>query len=486
MSALDLGIILVYLVGCTMLGSRLGRGRGQDLKGYLLGERAIPAWAVMISIVATETSAATFLSVPGLAYRGDMTYLQLAFGFLAARIVVALVLLPAYFQGEIDTAYEVLAARFGGATQKAASILFLVTRTLGSGIRLFLAAKVLEVITRWPLPASILIIGVSTLLYTYLGGLKGVIWADVLQFAVYMLGAFVALIVLARAVPGGWSAILDRANTAGKLRVWDFTTDLTIPFTFWAGLIGGLVLDMGTHGADHMMVQRYLSARSQRAAAGALIASGFVIVAQFALFLVIGAAIWVLYQSAPPPVLPGKDQEFASFIVRVSAPGRARPGDRGRLLGDDEHRLGCSQRFGRLDGQRPDPPALSRSPGGLVSEPLEMAHRRLGPGPDCRGLRRDAADAIGRRECPGHRGVRDGHPARFVPARPFRPRAGQHAAFVGMIVGLIVVTTVAFGTKLAWSWYALVGAGTVCIVGWGVSLLRPVIDKKDIPVGAKS
>ena len=227
-------------------------------------------------------------------------------------------MLPSYFKKQIYTAYQVLELRFGGATQKAASVLFLVTRTLASGLRLFLAAVVLKTITDWSLPVSIVVIGLSTLAYTYFGGIKAVVWIDVLQFAVYLVAAGVALGILLGQVPGGWDEIWRRGSAAHKFRVINFGFDgvampktssrpsrafygmLTQTYTFWAGLIGGLVLDTATHGADQMMVQRYLTARSEKSAGRALIASGFVILAQFALFLAIGVGLWVLYQDQPP------------------------------------------------------------------------------------------------------------------------------------------------------------------------------------------
>ena len=341
MQSLDFAVLILYIVGCTVLGARIGAGSGaKGLKGYFLGEGDIPAWAVMISIVATETSAVTFLSVPGNATKGDMTFLQLAFGYILARYVVTYLLLPAYFKKQIYTAYQVLEIRFGGATQKAAAVLFLVTRTLASGLRMFLAAVVLRAITDWSLPVSIGVIGVSTIAYTFSGGIKAVVWIDVLQFAVYLLAAGVALGILLGEVPGGWSEIWRRGSAAGKFRVINLGFDgvgmpanleqaarafygmLTQTYTFWAGLIGGLVLDTATHGADQMMVQRYLTARSERSAGRALIASGFVILAQFALFLSIGVGLWVLYQDQPPDhVLKRPDEFFPYFIVHYMPVG---------------------------------------------------------------------------------------------------------------------------------------------------------------------
>ena len=226
MQPLDFGVLILYIIGCTVLGARIGSSSGatKGLKGYFLGESDIPAWAVMISIVATETSAVTFLSVPGNATKGDMTFLQLAFGYILARYVVTYLLLPAYFKKQIYTAYQVLELRFGGATQKAAAVLFLVPRTLASGLRLVLAARVLRVMTVWNLPTSVVVLGLATLAYTYLGGIKAVVWIDVFQFAVYLVAAGVALGILLGKVPGGWEEIWRRGSAAHKFRVinWGF------------------------------------------------------------------------------------------------------------------------------------------------------------------------------------------------------------------------------------------------------------------------
>src|SRR5205807_706508 len=193
--------------------------------------------------------------------------------------------------------------RFGGPTRTTASVLFLVTRALGDGLRLFLAATVLQQLTGWPIAFSIVAMGTTTVIYTYIGGMRAGIWTDVVQFTIYILGALVALAVLVGKLPGGWEELIGRAGSAHKFHLLDFSTDPTRPFTFWAGLIGGMFLNTASHGADQMMVQRYLSARSQRQAAGALIASGFVILVQFSLFLFIGVALWVFYQDFPPPGL---------------------------------------------------------------------------------------------------------------------------------------------------------------------------------------
>ncbi len=475
LNLLDYAVIAAYVVGCLVIGARIGAGASaHGLKGYFLGESNIPAWAVMISIVATETSAVTFLSVPGVGYRGDFTFLQLAMGYILARIVVTYVLLPSFFRGEIFTAYQVLQERFGGATQKAASILFLVTRMLASGLRLFLAAKVLQVITGWGMPASIVVIGVATIVYTLFGGIKAVVWIDVIQFAVYLFGAFFALQILVGKIPGGIGAIVEQAQAAGKFRIFNFSTDLTIPYTFWAGVIGGLVLDTATHGVDQMMVQRYLTARSQKQAGGALIVSGFVILAQFALFLFIGVGLWSLYKVEPPTGGMSKDQEFAYFIIHYLPNG---------LLGLVIAAI-FSVTMSTLSG------ALSAS----ASSTINDLYRPIFPQTDerrllilskvltgvwglvvmgvalaaSRGLDQSVIDAALQ-------------VASFVTGillgifllGIWTKNVGQAGAFVGMIAGIALVSYLYFGTKVAYPWYAPVGSSTVVLVGLLTQSLLP-------------
>ena len=393
-----------------------------------------------------------------------------------ARVFISAVLLPLYFRGEIYTAYEVLARRFGGATQRSASLLFLVTRTLASGLRLLLAAKVLEQITGCPLPAAILIIGVCTVGYTLLGGLSGVIWADVLQFFVYLLAALIAIAILNGKIPGGLGEVIHRAGAAGKFRLFNFSTSFSIPYTFWAGMIGAMVLDTGTHGVDQTMVQRYLAARSQRQAAWALVTSGFVVFAQFALFLFLGAALWVFYQVMPPASPPGRDQEFASFIVNYLPVG---------IKGLTIAAI-FSVTMSTVSG------ALSASASSTVND----LYRPLFPGRDDRHLLRVskcltafwgvvqigvALGAIGLQQSIVDNAL---SVAGFVTGillglfllglLTSRERVGAKGRVpVGMVAGLSAVSYVRFGTNVIYPWYALVGSSTVVAVGWLASLALP-------------
>ncbi len=307
----DLAVLVLYMVGITAWGAWLGRGNrgGTD---YFLGSRNLPWWAVMLSVVATETSTLTFLSIPGVAYLGTLAFLQLAIGYLAGRTVVAWVLLPAYYRGELSTAYALLETRFGGGARRYASGVFMLTRLLADSVRLFATAIPLAIITGWSYPASILVIAAATLVYTYFGGIKAVVWVDALQMVLYVAGGLIALALLQGAVDGGWPAILASADSAGKLQVFDFSASPAVAYTFWAGLIGGGFLSMASHGTDQLIVQRLLTCRNVVQSRRALIGSGFAVILQFALFLLVGLGLWVFFEGRD---FARSDEIFARFII---------------------------------------------------------------------------------------------------------------------------------------------------------------------------
>src|SRR5216110_931232 len=297
MRPLDITVIVAYFAAVIVFGLALA-GRQRDATDYFLGHRGLPWWALMLSVVATETSAVTVISVPGIAARGDLTFLQIAFGYLVGRITVARLLLPGYFEGTQDTAYQRLERRFGTAARRTASGIFLVTRALADCVRIFATAIPLAIITYGtPNPSDralalgILAIGVVTLVYTWVGGLRAVVWVDVIQLGVYLLGGIATLIV-ATHLAGGVGAF-GRAWDAGKLVTLDFRPSFTLLYTFWGGLLGGALLAAASHGTDHLIVQRLLAARGLRDAQRALIGSGVFIIAQFALFLLVGTSLWL-------------------------------------------------------------------------------------------------------------------------------------------------------------------------------------------------
>lgn len=316
-TVLDWATVAVYLAAITGLGAWLGRGQttGRD---YFLGARSLPWGAVMLSVVATETSTLTFLSIPGVAYVGDLTFLQLTLGYLVGRIVVAYVLLPAYFRGELMTAYALLEGRFGRPLRRMASATFMVTRLLADSVRLFATAIPLALVTGWPYPVSIAVIAGLTLVYTYTGGIRAVVWTDALQMGLYLVGAVIAILAIHEAVPGGWGQILGSAGAAGKLQIWNLSTSLQVPYTLLAGLVGGGVFSVASHGTDQLIVQRLLACRSEKQSKKALVGSGITVMAQFLLFLMVGVGLWSYYGGQ---AFERSDEVFATFILEGLPPG---------------------------------------------------------------------------------------------------------------------------------------------------------------------
>lgn len=316
-STLDLIVMVGYILGVTAFGTWLGT-RQKDARDYFLADRSIPWWAVCFSVVATETSALTFISVPATAYGSDLWMLQLTIGYIIGRLLVAAVLLPAYFRGELTTAYALLQNRFGLATRRFASIIFMVTRALADSVRIFATAIPIKLITGLPYWQAIVLTGVFTLIYTYFGGLAAVVWVDVVQMFIYIVGGLSALYLLLQIVPGGWDGIVAAATPDDKLRVFHPEGGFASSTWILTGIIGGAFLSMASHGVDHIIVQRLLAAKSLRDARKALITSGFIVFAQFALFLVVGVGLYAFFQAQQ---FTSPDEIFPRFIVEQMPAG---------------------------------------------------------------------------------------------------------------------------------------------------------------------
>jgi len=314
-------VVIAYFSLTLWLGERVGRGQ-QTVDDYFLAGRRMPWWSTSLSIVGTETSTLTFVGVPAIAYSGDLTFLQVAMGYVLGRVLVAWLLVPAYFAGRFETAYELLDRRFGCVAQRTASMIFLVSRCLADGVRLFATALVLQALLPMPLWLAVAGVSLITLVYTLRGGLRAVIWNDAVQLVVYLSGAVLALVLLLRGIPGGWAGAQAALEPLAKLRVFDFAWSWSSPYVFWAGLIGGATLTMATHGTDQMFVQRLLACGSARQARRAVMVSGVLVLAQLILFLVIGSLLFVFYQLHPPslPFASG-DQVFPRFIAEQMPPG---------------------------------------------------------------------------------------------------------------------------------------------------------------------
>jgi SSS family solute:Na+ symporter len=307
-------IVVVYLIAITLFGIHFRR-KQQSIRTYFLGGKTVPAWALSLSIVATETSTLTVIGTPGIAFGGNLSFLQLVLGYLVGRVFICLVLIPAYFKGEMYTAYELMQRRFGSQIKHATASMFLITRALAEGVRVLAIATVVSVVLGTGDVWSILIISGLTLIYTFEGGLTAVIWTDVVQLFIYICGTLVAFFVILGLIPGGWQGVL--ANSGQKLAIWNFSTNPAVPYTFWAGIIGGAFLNTASHGVDQLIVQRLLAARNERDSKVALLSSGLVILFQFTLFLIVGVMLYSFYQYNPQEPVPAMhDRIFPTFVVR--------------------------------------------------------------------------------------------------------------------------------------------------------------------------
>ena len=292
-------------------------GKQKNVRDYFIGSDNIPWWAVCFSIVAAETSTLTFISIPGLAYLTNLNFLQVTIGFLIGRVVVAYLFLPAYFKGDLQTAYSYLENRFGNKTRSFASVTFIFTRVAADGVRLFATSIPIYLILKIDPLFAIIITALTALLYTYSGGLKGVIWVDVLQMFIYVGGAIIAGIFILNSLPDGWNTVLSTASSNDKFDIFNFGFgggfDVFIknPYTFLGGIVGGAFLSMASHGTDQLIVQRLLATKKLKSAQKAVIGSGLVIILQFALFLVIGVMLYAHYG----PMDVKSDEIFPMFII---------------------------------------------------------------------------------------------------------------------------------------------------------------------------
>jgi SSS family solute:Na+ symporter len=442
----------------------------------------MPWWAISASIVATETSTITFISVPGIAYArgGDFTFLQLVFGYIAGRIVISALFIPRYFEGKLATVYQLLQGRFGGKVRALAASLFITTRTVGDGVRLLLTAFVLAAVYRSiqggggdeVVIASIVAIGAAMIVFTFFGGIEAVVWIEVVQLLIYLAGAIAAGVVIAGSVPGGLSAAVDAGSAAGKFRLFDFSLDITRAYGFWAGLIGGCFLTMSTHGTDQFMVQRYLCTDSPRQASRALLVSGAVVLGQFIGFLLIGVLLFAFYRpdrladyatgAAAAPFAAG-DQVFPDFITHHLPAGlsglvvaaifaAAMSSSLSAVASTAIADLYAPAAKGRTDRHYLNASRLLVVIAGALQIGVALLMRHSG---------RSALDTA-----LGVASLVNG-PILGVFLLAAAGRGGPGAAFAGMAGGLAAALPLRFFTDVAWPWYAVVGS----LVTFGVGAL---------------
>ncbi|HLK47637.1 MAG TPA: sodium:solute symporter [Bryobacteraceae bacterium] len=475
MRYLDLGVILAYLAGITWFGARF-RHRQKSLRDYLLGGRTAPWWAIALSIVSAETSTLTIVGTPSRSFTENLGFLQLVFGYLLARVVISVLFLPQYFRGELFTAYELMRRRFGERVRKLTASIFLVTRALAEGVRVFAIALVISIVLGTGEVWSIIVIVALTLVYTFEGGMTAVIWTDVVQMSLYVLGAIVSFFVILGHIPGGWPHVAAVAGAAGKFRLFDFQFAPTMQFfsrnyTFWAGILGGCFLTTASHGTDQLMVQRLLSARSERQSRVALLSSWAVIFVQFALFLYIGILLYVYYGDNHLPAPAQIDRIYPEFVWQNLPPGVAGLtiaailaaamanlsaalnslasttvvdflGVRSKASGD-----AASLKLARL----------ATVAWGLVLLGIGILSRHV-------GSVLEAGLTIASYPLGALLGV-------FL-LGVLTSRPGEKAAMVGVAAGLASMVFVRLFTPIAFTWYVLIGSVTTFGTGWLVSLFE--------------
>ena len=494
--SIDLAVLLVYLIAAVVIGIRLGM-HSEGLDGYLLGGRSLPWWAILGSIVATETSTATVLSVPGLAFKeqGDFAFLQLAIGYFVGRLLIIFILLPRFFEGRLFTAYELLRQRFGPLTQRVTSMLFLVARNASDGLRLFLSAIALQHFTGQSFVACVVVIGAVTIIYTFVGGMKSVVWNDCIQLVIYVVGALFALGWLINRLPSGIDSIWTFAEAHDKFRMFHWEFSWTEKYTFWSGLIGGAFLTLGTHGTDQLMVQRLLGSRNRRDAGLALGVSGLLVFFQFGLFLFVGVALGAFYDAYPADKVFGTpDEVFSWFIVSelprgVGLIGLILAAIFAATMSTLSSSLNASATAAVNDFARPmlgnrlndaDYVRLSRV-ATVAFGVIQMVVAYLGTQLSDTVVNNVLAVA----------GFTAGPMLGIFLLGTLTPRVSQVGGLCGMLAGIGVLWYVFVRTAIAWPWYAMIGSVTTFLVGCVVTeivfrISRPDASDVDLTPGSST
>jgi solute:Na+ symporter, SSS family len=467
LNRIDFTIIAIYLAGINWFGLRF-RKRQRSLKDYFLADRNIPWWAIALSIVAAETSTLTIISIPGLAYDTNLQFLQVVFGYVIGRVIISFVLLPHYFRGDLYTAYELMERRFGRRLRSLSAGLFLLTRAAAEGVRVYAVSIVIRIALGTGEIASIAIITVLTLIYTFEGGLAAVIWTDVVQTIIYVGGTLVGLVTILHLVPGGLAAIHSLPGT-DKLRLFDFSLNFWKPYTFWAGVIGGAFLTTASHGTDQLIVQRLLAARNQKQSVTALLTSGIAVLFQFALFLIVGVLLFALYR-VPSSTFGKADYIYPTFIVTrmphavsgllIAAILAAAMSNLSAALNS----LSSSSMIDFYLRHRPETDERRRLQLSRLSTllwavvlfvlavlSLHKVSRVVEVGLSIASVTYGALLGV------------------FLLGVLTR-RANQTGAMIGMLCGFIVELYIWLGTRVAWTWYVLIGTVVTFTVGYFVSL----------------
>lgn len=483
MKALDLIIIFGYLIGIVLFGTWFGR-KQKTTSDYFFGDRSVPWWAVAFSIVATETSTITFISVPGIAFSrgGNFQFLQLVFGYLLGRVVISLLFIPSYFRGQLLTVYQLLDRRFGGKIKVLAASLFVVMRNIADGIRLLLTAIVLAAVYTAFQPAanaetiiiaSVVLIGLAMIVFTYFGGMEAVIWVEVIQLGIYIAGAIAAAVILVGAINGGFASASALAMQYGKFSLFDFSFNATKTFTFWSGLIGGCFLTMSTHGTDQYLVQRYLCTDRPRKAIVALMTSGAIVLGQFIGFLFIGVLLFAFYHPFSDPgymtassasfPFTGGDRVFPDFITKHLPSGLS------GLVVAAIFAAAMSSSLNSIAATAVNDLYKPLRPNSPDKHYLKVSHIltliwgvvQIGVALVVRHQARSALD-----QALSIASLINGPILGVFLVGTFLRRVSQPPALIGMLVSIGVMLYVFFGTSIAWTWYVFLGSLVTFVVAW--------------------
>jgi len=493
MQTLDLIIIFGYLIGVTLFGLWFAP-KQETTEDYFVGDRNVPWWAIAASIVATETSTITFVSVPGIAFAkgGNFQFLQLVFGYMLGRIVISLLFIPLYFKGELQTVYQLLGERFGSKVKMLASALFVVMRNIADGIRLLLTAIVLAAVyvafqpdanADYVTVGSIILLGVIMIIFTFYGGMEAVIWVEVVQLFIYIGGAIAAAIVLINQIDGGFSGAAAIGQQFDKFDLFDFTLDFTKTYTFWAGLIGGCFLTMSTHGTDQYLVQRYLCTNRASRASLALLSSGAVVLGQFIGFLFIGVLLFAFYapfnaaeytnagvlNSGVPATFPfaGGDKVFPDFITNsmpTGLSGLVVAAIFAAALSSSLNSIAATfiNDLYKPFAQNKSDKHLLKMSGWLT---LIIGIVQISVALIVMKQNRSALD-----QALSIASLFNGPVLGVFLVGTFIKRANESAALTGMVASILLMLYIKFATNIAWTWYVLIGSLTTFLVAWLASL----------------
>ncbi|MFN3135167.1 MAG: sodium:solute symporter [Candidatus Kryptonium sp.] len=480
---IDWLIVVLYLLGVLIFGIISG-GKQRNTLDYFLGARQVPWLAVCFAVVATETSALTFLSIPGVAYATNLNFLQLTFGYILGRIAVSFLFLPAYYRGELATAYQFLGIRFGRKVRNFASVVFMLTRLAADGVRLFTTAIPLAVILKnsaqfaeWSdtqiYITSIIVISFITFLYTLIGGVRAVIWMDVVQMFIYIGGAIAAIIVLGGKIDGGISHVINFSAEKFKIINWGFDKPLkeffNQPYTLFASLIGGAFLSMASHGTDQLIVQRLLTTDSVKNSQKALITTGFIVAVQFFMFLFVGLMLYTFYNGAKM----NPNEVFADFIVKYIPSGISGLIIAGLFAAAMSTLAGSMSSLASSAMIDIYKPYFGKNPDErkelIISRVITAVWAVLLVGSAIFFMRTEKtvvelALSIASFTYGGLLGT-------FLLGVLFK-KVDETSALVGFIAGILAMVYVILNTKIAWTWHTFIGAGTTIIFGNLVQMLR--------------